>query len=144
MTEKRPKYKANVPRVSEHDEQANFFSAARFIYGARDDFSDDLFFSVPNGLWAGGDNKFALMSKFKKEGMKRGVSDILYLQPRGGFAYLVIEMKAQDRRGAADAVSDDQWKFLDAVERAGGLGAVCYGCDEAMQVLNDYMLLEPR
>lgn len=131
-------------RVSEHDEQATFVTQARLLYGGREDFFEPLLFSVPNGMWAGGSNPFALIAKFKAEGMREGVSDMLYLQPRGEYAYLAIEMKATDKRNSKDAVSPAQEEFLECVNAAGGWGEVCYGADEALQILSTYMSMEAR
>ena len=132
------------PRISEHDEQANFFTEARFRFQHREDFISKLLFSIPNGMWLGGQNKFALMAKFKAEGLLPGVADALYLQPRGDYAYLAIEMKAIDKRNDSDAVTEDQTEFLAAVNGAGGLGEVCYGCDEAIRIFELYMGLPAR
>lgn len=127
------------PKISEHDEQANFMTEVDLRYGLREDFVPTLLFSVPNGIMAGGQNKFALMAKFRAEGMKRGVADILYLQPRGDYNCLAIEMKAAHLRNTASAVSEEQAEFLAAVNGAGGLGEVCYGCDDAMRIFELYM-----
>ena len=132
------------PRVSEHEEQASFFAEVLFTYQHRADFIRTLLFSVPNGMWLGGANKFALMSKYKAEGFRPGVADIIYLQPRGEYNCLVIEMKAIDKRNVKDAVSAEQTEFLEAVNGAGGLGEVCYGCEEAMKIFNLYMSLEEK
>ena len=133
---------AKLPRVSEHEEQANFFTEVKMRFGFWDDFIETLLFSVPNGMWMGGTNKFALMNKYRAEGFKNGVSDILYLQPRGGYNCLVIEMKATDKRNDNDAVTPEQSAFLAAVNGAGGIGEVCYGCDEAMELFTRYMNFE--
>lgn len=131
-------------RISEHDEQANFFSAVGVTYLHRADFVRILLFSVPNGMWIGGKNPYAMMNKFKAEGLQPGVSDILYLQPRGEYNCLAIEMKAQDKRNDKDAVKPEQAEFLEAVNASGGLGEVCYGCAEALQVFDVYMRMEER
>ena len=140
MSQRQATYK--TPRISEHTEQANFFSEVRNKFQRREDFIRRLLFSVPNGMWIGGQNKFALMNKFKAEGLQPGVADVLYLQPRGEYSCLAIEMKAQDKRNDKDAVSDDQREFLEAVNAAGGLGEVCYGCEEAMKIFEAYMQME--
>ena len=132
----------NKIRVSEHQEQANFFSEVHTRYAIRSDFIKRLLFSVPNGMWIGGTNKFALMNKYKAEGLQVGVSDIIYLQPRGGYNCLTIEMKAIDRRNDKDAVTPEQSEFLEAVNGAGGIGEVCYGCDEAIKLFTRYMNFE--
>lgn len=127
-------------RISEHQEQANFFSEVTYRFRNRDDFADLLLFSVPNGMWAGGKNPYGLIAKFKAEGFKPGVSDILYLQPRGDYAYLAIEMKAEDQRNKKDGgLKLHQQEFLQAAKANGGMTAVCYNCDEAIEVFTRYM-----
>jgi hypothetical protein len=133
---------ARLPRISEHEEQVNFFIEAKMRFGFREDFLETLLFAVPNGMWLGGQNKFALMNKYKAEGFQVGVSDIIYLQPRGGYNCLTIEMKAIDRRNVKDAVTPEQSAFLQAINGAGGIGEVCYGCDEALQLFTRYMNFE--
>ena len=144
MTQRQAAYKVKPPRVSEHEEQSNFVSEVKYKYMHREDFIDDLFFSVPNGMWAGGTNKFALMNKYKKEGMKPGVADILYLQPRGEYSCLAIEMKATDKRNVADAVTPEQSRFLAAINANGGMGEVCYGAEEAIRIFETYMNMEAK
>lgn len=142
MSQRQAVYK--TARISEHSEQVNFFQEARFRYRNRDDFFERLLFSVPNGMWLGGKNPYALMAKFKSEGLQPGVSDVLYLQARGEYNFLAIEMKAQDKRNSKDAVSADQAEFLEAVNGSGGLGEVCYGADEALELFEKYMNMEAR
>ncbi len=139
---KQPRFKK--PRVSEHHEQANFFDRVLFDYRHREDFIAKLLFSVPNGMWIGGNNPFALMAKLKAEGLQPGVSDILYLQPRGEYNCLAIEMKALDKRNSKDAVTPEQLEFIEAVNANGGIGEICYGCDEALNIFNTYMQMDAR
>ena len=131
-------------RISEHDEQANFFFTVGVTYRQRADFIGKLLFSVPNGMWIGGSNPYAMMNKFKAEGLQPGVADILYLQPRGVYNCLAIEMKAQDKRNDKDAVKPEQAEFLEAVNASGGWADVCYGCEEALQVFEVYMRMEAK
>lgn len=142
MTETKRRYR--VARVSEHEEQANFFDEVRLTYHARTDFYERLLLAVPNGMWLGGENRWALMNKFKREGFRPGVADILYLQPRGEYAFLAIEMKAVDKRNTADAVSPEQQEFLADVNAAGGWGEVCYGAEEAKAIFSTYMSFEAQ
>jgi hypothetical protein len=120
--------------MSEHAEQAAFVSHVLWTYASRADFFAPLFFAVPNGAVLGGKNKFALLNKLKQEGFRVGVSDLLYLQPRGEYSCLAIEMK--DKGGK---VSDAQDEFLQAILRAGGLAEVCYSADEAIGIFGGYM-----
>lgn len=129
-------------RISEHDEQANFISEVRVRFGHRDDFASSLLFAVPNGAWFGGKNPWAMMRKFEAEGFLRGVADLIYLQPRGNFTCLAIEMKALDRQREKDGgVSPEQANFLSEVNAAGGVGEVCYGAEAAIAVFTKYMNL---
>jgi len=147
MSEPRATYRYRVPkapRISEHQEQSSFFSEAHFRYQHREDFFPRLLFAVPNGMWLGGKNPYALMNKFKSEGLKPGTADIIYLQARGEYSCLAIEMKAQDKRNSADAVSAEQSAFLADVNASGGWGEVCYGAEEALSVLATYMSMEAK
>ena len=143
MSERRAAY--HVPRISEHQEQANFIREVYLRYGSRDDFIPVLLFSVPNGLVIGGENKFAILAKFRAEGFKNGVADLIYLQPRGPYTCLCIEMKALDQQEKKDGgVSPEQAEFLAAVSAAGGCTDVCYGSIHAIEVFSAYMAQEVR
>jgi len=143
MSQRRAVYK--VPRVSEHQEQAKFIAEVYLRYRLRDDFIPVLLFSVPNGLMIGGENKFAILAKFRAEGYKNGISDLIYLQPRGPYTCLCIEMKAPDQQDKKDGgISPEQAEFLAAVNEAGGCGDVCYSADHALKVFAAYMAQEVR
>lgn len=147
MSERQATYRyraPKTPRISEHQEQASFFDEAHYRYQHREDFFQRLLFAVPNGMWLGGKNPYALMNKFKAEGLKPGTSDIIYLQARGEYSCLAIEMKAQDKRNSADAVTPEQSAFLADVNESGGWGEVCYGADEALSILEKYMSMEAK
>jgi len=132
--------------MSEHDEQAVFVDYVLFKYQHCESFMRPLFFAVPNGAWLAGSSprgKYALMQKYKMEGLHRGIADLLYLQPRGEHSYLAIEMKDPGKRNHKDALSEDQRLFLQAAGHALARWAVCYGADEAMKVFDEYMQLDP-
>lgn len=126
-------------KATEHAEQAAFVQYVHAQYSARDDFAAPLFFAVPNGAPLG-KRGYTVMNKLKAEGLRPGVSDILYLQPRGDYAYLAIEMKRESRAGERDGgLSQLQSAFLQSVIRAGGLAEVCYSAEDAMAAFDDYM-----
>jgi hypothetical protein len=128
--------------MSEHDEQAAFVNHVLWAYAIRADFARPLFFSVPNGAWLGG-KQYAMINKLKAEGLTPGIADILYLQPRGEYAYLAIEMKSKDRRNEKNGgLSNEQSAFLQAAIKAGALAEVCYGADEAIAAFDFYMGFE--
>lgn len=128
------------PIPSEHDEQASFVAEIRVRYASRSDFLPELFFSVPNGLQAGGRNRFALIAKFKAEGLNPGVFDIHYLQPRGNHPYLCMEFKRRDRRNEkGGGLSPEQYLYYQAAKLVGAAAFVCYTADEAVEKFNEYM-----
>ncbi len=133
----------NQIKTTEHNEQATFIDAVLWQYRNDPSFLRPLFFSVPNGAFLGGRSALQY-AKLKKEGFRNGVSDILYLQPRGMYSYFSLEMKTQERkRERGGGLSEDQRGFLQAVTDAGGLSAVCYGADEAIEAFGRYMALVP-
>jgi hypothetical protein len=126
---------------SEHEEQAAFVQWVLQQFRLRDDFRRRLFFSVPNGAWTGGGYKQA--AKLKREGLTSGVADMLYLQPRGPYPYLAIELKTVDRRGERrGGLSTTQEEFLEQAAGEGACVDVCYGAEEAMVVFTQYMSME--
>lgn len=130
---------------TEHDEQAGFVGDVKARYQHRRDFYPELFYSVPNGFWAAGKGnaKFALIAKYKAEGMRPGVADVMYDQPRGGFTKFVCEMKRRDRRNEKNGgLSDDQMAYLNAARKVGAFVCVCYTADEAVQCFDNYMAME--
>lgn len=131
-------------KTSEHNEQAVFIEEVLYRYRNDSTFIRPLFFSVPNGAYLGGKSELQYQ-KLKKEGFVNGVSDVLYLDPRGEYSYLTLEMKTdRRRRERGGGLSEDQVAFMEAVKTAGGLAVVCYGAEEAIEAFARYMDLEPR
>lgn len=135
-----------LPQPTEHNEQAALVACVLTTYQHRSDFARPLFFSTLNGVMIGGRNtgsKFALIEKYKTEGWVNGVADILYLQPRGGYPYLAIEMKtpacAKEKNGGA---SDDQVEWLRAARAVGAMVGLCHGAEAAWEVFSNYMSLD--
>lgn len=129
----------------EHNIQASFVDSVLWQYKSDPTFLRPLFFAVPNGAFLGGYNRPAVFAKLKKEGVYPGVADMLYLQPRGVWSFMAIELKTEKRkREKGRGVSEEQKIFLDAVSEARGLPSVCYGVDEALEAFSLYMSLDPR
>jgi hypothetical protein len=130
---------------SEHEEQAAFFTLVLLKYQQDPSFARMLFFSVPNGAWLGGSRPQRVMEKMKAEGFTPGVSDILYLQPRGPYAYLAIEMKRADKRKRkSGGLRDDQIEFMKAAKQVGAMTIVCYCAEDALLIFDTYMRLEVK
>lgn len=127
------------PIPSEHAEQAAFFTTILFKYRNDDRFIRPLLFAVPNGAFLGG-RSAATLEKLRAEGLTPGVADILYLQPRGGYSYLALEMKRADKRNQkSGGLRPEQVEFLNAASRAGAFFAVCYSAEEAERAFDAYM-----
>lgn len=123
----------------EHTEQSVFFRDACFEHRNNPEFMRSLLFAVPNGAYLG-KNGSAVMRKLKDEGLTPGVADVIYLQPRGGYPFLVLEFKRSDKRNRKDGgLSSDQIFFLGEVEKVGGMWAVCYKADQAVEIFQKYM-----
>ena len=89
-----------------------------------------VFFSVPNG---GARNAWTAKN-LKDEGALSGVSDLLLLVPRHGYAGLCIEMKKP-----GGSMSESQKAFKRAVEGFKYKYVVCYSLDEFKRLIADYL-----
>lgn len=131
---------------SEHNIQAAFVDSVLWEYMHDPTFIRTLFFSTLNGAFLGGGNEISrgrVMGKLKKAGALSGVPDIFYLQPRGEYAYLAIELKTESKRRAKDGgLSENQIEFLQSAAMVGGRALVAYGLDEAIEAFRYYMKLE--
>lgn len=83
-------------------------------------------------------------NKFKKLGLKPGVSDLFLALPRSGCHGLWIEMKKQRQhfRGIAEqaaAVTESQRDWINRMNRTGYDAYVCYGADEAIRTIKNYL-----
>lgn len=141
---RRESAKMNQIKTSEHNDQATFIETVLYLYRNDPTFIRPLFFSVPNGAFLGGRGS-AQYAKLKKEGFVNGVSDLIYLQPRGPYHYLALEMKTEARRRERDGgLSPDQAEFIRSVSMAGGFPVVCYGAEEAIACFANYMSFETK
>lgn len=87
-------------------------------------------FAIPNG----GTRNRIEAANLKRQGVKAGVPDLCVPVARNGYHGLYIEMKY-----GRNKTTPDQDKWLVYLNRAGYLAAVCYGYEEAVKTLNDYL-----
>lgn len=133
-----------IQKSTEHNEQATVVDHVIFTYRLRSDFLRPLFFAVPNGAWLGGKGP-AVMEKLKSEGLTPGVSDLLYLHPRGQYSFLSIEMKTEDRQNKKDGgATPEQLEFIKSANQVGGFSWVCHGASQAIAVFDLYMQMPAR
>ena len=93
--------------------------------------------SIPNGSMIGGRNKFALIKKYKAEGMTNGVSDLLLCVARKGYHGLWIEMK--DKGKTASSLSPDQIYWQSDMRDAGYKAEWAAGFEQAKKIIEEYL-----
>lgn len=123
----------------EHDAQAAVFQWAKLAEGTLPELQ--LLLAIPNG----GHRHIAVAKKMQAEGVKAGVPDMLLPVARGGFHGLWIEMKADGSRpkrpGSKGPLSEEQRRWLQALNDQGYRAAVCFGSREAIDLLTQYLSL---
>jgi len=121
---------AKSRRKISHDEtdiQAEFFKVVPTFFPT---LPDKLLFAVPNG---GSRNKLEAIN-LKRQGLKPGVSDVICLIPKKGFASLLIEFKTQ-----TGEQSPEQKKFQEQAEACGSKYVIVRSVGRAIDVLKEYL-----
>lgn len=101
-----------------------------------------LMFAIPNGSY----KSITAQKKFKAEGLKAGVPDFFIPEPNCYYHGLFIEMKKRPKTlkngtksYAGIKVSKQQEEWIDKLNAKGYRAIVCYGADEAIEAIDDYM-----
>lgn len=89
-----------------------------------------LYFHPPNG----GFRNAKEAARFKGEGVRPGVSDLIILEPRGDRHGLMVELKA-----GKNTLTAEQVEFLRQAWRRGYSVAVCYNFDAFKAVVDHYL-----
>lgn len=90
----------------------------------------DLLYHVPNG--GKRDKKEAV--SLKRQGVKAGVPDLVLPVGRNGYFGLYIEMKVGKNK---TTVNQDKW--IEQLKEQNYFVTVCYGWQEAKDILEDYL-----
>ncbi len=90
----------------------------------------ELLFHIPNG---GSRNKMEAYN-LKKQGVKAGVPDLFLPVARGKYHGLFIEMKA-----GKNTTTEKQNKWIDELRKQNYKVEVCYSCEIAIMVLENYL-----
>ena len=117
----------NTP--SEDIEQAQLFAWAQYASGKYPELA--LMHHIPNG----GKRGKAEAARFKLQGVKAGVPDIFLPCARGGYHGLYIELK-RVKGGRVSAAQED---FISALRLQGYKVEVCFGMEQAREVLIEYL-----
>ncbi|HHT9145516.1 MAG TPA: hypothetical protein ACFYD4_07540 [Candidatus Wunengus sp. YC61] len=119
--------------MSEHNEQACLISWFRLKY------PQYRLIAIPNGQWIAGTGgrKYALINKYKNEGLTPGVSDLLLCVARKGYHGLWLEMK--DKGKTVSSLSDEQLHWAHDMQLAGYLAKWSAGFDQAKEIIEGYL-----
>lgn len=90
----------------------------------------DLLYHIPNG---GLRNK-KVAANLKAEGVKSGVPDLHLPVARGKYHSLYIEMKSKSGKPTLN-----QKEWMSRLNEQGHLALVCYSCEDAQNVLINYL-----
>jgi hypothetical protein len=115
------KFKPLVP--TEHQEQV---AVVQFC-----DAQNIRIFAIPNGS----NKNPASAAKFQREGLRKGIPDLMVPIPKGGFMGLFLEMK----RTKNAKPSKEQQEWIEFLNQMGYFAIVCYGADEAIAVIQRYL-----
>lgn len=97
-----------------------------------------LLFHIPNG--GSRRNRFEGW-RFRRQGVRKGVSDLMLPVARGGFFGLWIEFKAEPPFDAA--VTEDQRQWIAWMREEGYRAEIARGPSEAMEILREYLADAP-
>lgn len=114
--------------MTEHDHQVALFHWASLAAGNYPELRR--MYAIPNG----GMRHRVVAAKLKAEGVKAGVPDVCLPVPRGGYHGLYIEMKKPGGK-----VSNSQKQWINWLQADGHLAVVCFGFEEAREILLDYL-----
>ena len=119
---------------SESKEQIALFRWAALACGTRPELR--LLFAIPNG--GARDKRTGAM--LKAGGVRPGVPDVCLPVKTEHYGGLWIELKRRGERGKPKGrPSDVQLQWLGALQSHGQCAAICYGWDEARDVIEGYL-----
>lgn len=90
-------------------------------------------FAIPNG----GSRNAIEAANLKRQGVKAGVPDLMIPVAKQGYHGLFIEMKV-----GYNKPTDKQVGWINLLIKNGYLVKVCYGSDEAINLITNYMFLQ--
>lgn len=128
MTSHIQKASRSKPVQHEAGEQAALFRWVSYYRGYCPDV--DMLYHIPNG----GSRNPKEGANLKRQGVRAGVPDLCLPVARQGFHGLYIEMKAGNNKPTAE---QNGWLYALALQ--GYATAVCYGWQEAKEVIEKYL-----
>lgn len=117
---------------NEEIEQITLFRWAEFAKNQHPEL--ELMYHIPNE----GKRSRLTGARLKEAGLKSGVPDVCLPVARGGYIGLYIENKYGKNKP-----TENQKRWLRALRAAGHLTAVCYGWEQAKDLIEQYLALPP-
>ena len=115
----------------EEAEQAALFQWAEF---ARIKYPElELMYHIPNE----GKRSPVTGARLKQAGLKAGVPDVCLPVARGKYIGLYVEMKS-----GKNTTTENQKKWLRALQDQGHYTAVCYGWEQAKELIEQYLSMQ--
>lgn len=124
---KNPSQKKRIIKHEESDMQSEFFNKVFTVFPK---LPRKLLFAIPNG---GSRNKIEAVN-MKRQGVTAGVSDVILLVPKKGFASLCIEFKTKTGRQ-----SEEQKEFQFQAEKCGSKYVVVRSVEQALREVKEYI-----
>lgn len=129
--------------MSEHSEQSAVIDWARKLENLYPELG--MLFAVPNGAKLpyvkdpkSGRRYSPEAFKLRAEGLRKGVPDLCLPVARQGFCGMFVEMKVGDNKPSPEQVA-----YLDALAGHNYYAAVCWGADDAISSIAEYLGLPP-
>lgn len=119
-----------VQATKEENEQIVLFRWAEFSASQYPEL--ELLYHIPNE----GKRSAVTGARLKAQGLKSGVPDVCLPTAHGGYIGLYIEMKVKPNKP-----TENQKRWLRALREAGHMVAVCYGFEEARNLIEEYLRL---
>jgi hypothetical protein len=123
--------------ISEHEEQCSIMQWAKLLEGRYPELA--LLAAIPNGaklpyIQKNGRRFSPEAIRLKDEGLKPGFPDMILPCPRGHYHGLFIELKY-----GRNKPTPEQAAWLDALNEQGYLAVACWGAEDAIEVINEYL-----
>lgn len=111
----------------ESDIQSEFFAQVRLVFPK---LPEKLLFAVPNG----GSRHKIEAANMKRQGVRRGVADVILLIPKKGFASLCLEFKTKTGKQ-----SDEQKEFQRQAELCKSKYVIVRSVMQAIEEMRQYL-----
>lgn len=126
---KRSKFYVEQIIPSEHEECIAFYDYTQIVSSIKDyvvHFANE------------GKRSITYARRLKRiGGLPRGFPDFCMLLPNNRYHSLYIEMKTKDERNKKQ--KQEQLMWIERLNKAGHYATMCFGCDDGIQVVQQYL-----